>query len=218
MIFIDVFKLLKQRIVWKFEDENLENVPTNVIIRKWIPQKDILAHPNVVLLISHGGPFNNFEALARGVPTLMIPFSENQHQNALHAQDVGYGAYFDFDEMTEASLFHNIREMIDSKSYFEYAKTISAIYEENSVQSIDQDILWIEHVCRHNRAKSQTNSKPSHSFLDIFLLVTICTIVVVFCVYLVLTQSWSERNRIRRLKKKQRIIAFNRKKLDVIDE
>lgn len=54
-IFFEVFSKLKQNIIWKFEDESLRNIPSNVKIAKWLPQSDILAHPNVVLFISHGG-------------------------------------------------------------------------------------------------------------------------------------------------------------------
>lgn len=53
-LFLNVFAALKQRVVWKFEDESLQ-VPSNVLIRKWLPQSDILAHRNVVLFITHGG-------------------------------------------------------------------------------------------------------------------------------------------------------------------
>lgn len=52
--FMNVFVTLKQRIIWKFEEESYK-VPSNVFIRKWLPQSDILAHPNVILFITHGG-------------------------------------------------------------------------------------------------------------------------------------------------------------------
>lgn len=52
--FISVFNTLKQRIIWKFEDESYE-VPANVLIGKWFSQSDILAHPNVKVFITHGG-------------------------------------------------------------------------------------------------------------------------------------------------------------------
>lgn len=54
MVFSGALKRLKQRVLWKFEDVNLEHIPSNVMVRKWLPQSDILAHPNVVLFISHG--------------------------------------------------------------------------------------------------------------------------------------------------------------------
>lgn len=53
--FLAVLGRLKQNVVWKFEDEAVANVPANVRIERWLPQSDILAHPNVVLFITHGG-------------------------------------------------------------------------------------------------------------------------------------------------------------------
>lgn len=54
-IFFKVFGKLKQNVLWKFENESLANVPSNVRIQKWLQQSDVLAHPNIVLFISHGG-------------------------------------------------------------------------------------------------------------------------------------------------------------------
>lgn len=55
-IFLHALSQLKQRVIWKFENESPPfEVPANVLIRKWLPQSDILAHPNIVLFIAHGG-------------------------------------------------------------------------------------------------------------------------------------------------------------------
>lgn len=32
----------KQTVLWKWENETLPNQPSNVIIRKWMPQREIL--------------------------------------------------------------------------------------------------------------------------------------------------------------------------------
>lgn len=68
-VFVNKFKTIKQKIVWKFED-NLPNKPHNVIIGKWLPQNDILAHPNVKVFISHCGKGGVTEAKYHGVPVL----------------------------------------------------------------------------------------------------------------------------------------------------
>lgn len=55
--------MFKQKVIWKHDDDEpiAKLVPTNVMVRKWLPQSDILAHQNVVLFISHGGMFGTFE-------------------------------------------------------------------------------------------------------------------------------------------------------------
>lgn len=41
-ILLETFSKLKEKVLWKFEDDSLEEKPKNVIIRKWFPQNDIL--------------------------------------------------------------------------------------------------------------------------------------------------------------------------------
>lgn len=73
-----VFGSLKQRVLWKYEADKVSNCPSNVMVRKWMPQKDILAHKNVILFISHGGLFGTIEGTHRGLPILFIPFFGDQ--------------------------------------------------------------------------------------------------------------------------------------------
>ena len=71
--FLDIFSKLKQRVLWKFEDESIKNLPKNILIKKWLPQTDILAHRNVKLFITHGGLFGTMEGIWNGVPMLGLP-------------------------------------------------------------------------------------------------------------------------------------------------
>lgn len=41
-MFVDVLSQLKQKVIWKFEVDDLPNKPDNVKIGKWFPQSDIL--------------------------------------------------------------------------------------------------------------------------------------------------------------------------------
>uniref|UniRef100_A0A1I8NMW5 UDP-glucuronosyltransferase n=1 Tax=Stomoxys calcitrans TaxID=35570 RepID=A0A1I8NMW5_STOCA len=44
--FLEAFRELKFKVLWKFENDELPNKPENVILRKWFPQPSVLAHPN----------------------------------------------------------------------------------------------------------------------------------------------------------------------------
>lgn len=66
--FVNAFSKLKENVIWKFEDDSFENKPKNVLISDWLPQNDILAHPNVKLFITHGGLLGTTEAIYHGKP------------------------------------------------------------------------------------------------------------------------------------------------------
>lgn len=77
--FIEAFRNLPQyTILWKFDNEKIPNVPKNVIIRRWMPQNDILAHTNTKLFMSHCGLLSSLESTWHGVPILGVPIFLDQ--------------------------------------------------------------------------------------------------------------------------------------------
>ena len=55
MVFINAFRELKNTpIIWKWDDV-LDEIPENVLVQKWLPQNDLLAHPNLRVFVTHGG-------------------------------------------------------------------------------------------------------------------------------------------------------------------
>ena len=44
--FIEAFRELKLPVIWKW-DEEIKDLPPNVLLSKWLPQQDILAHPKL---------------------------------------------------------------------------------------------------------------------------------------------------------------------------
>lgn len=39
---ISAFREIPQRILWKYESDNIKDLPNNVMINKWFPQRDII--------------------------------------------------------------------------------------------------------------------------------------------------------------------------------
>uniref|UniRef100_A0A182YRP9 Uncharacterized protein n=1 Tax=Anopheles stephensi TaxID=30069 RepID=A0A182YRP9_ANOST len=69
---LETFRNIKQRVIWKWDTHDMPNKPANVMLVDWLPQDDILAHPNVRLFIMHGGLGGIAEALFHGVPIVPI--------------------------------------------------------------------------------------------------------------------------------------------------
>lgn len=169
--FANVFKNLKQRVLMKYEDTNLR-VSSNVMITKWLPQSDVLAHKNVVLFITHGGIFGTQEALYRGVPMLFIPFYGDQHRNALRAERDGYALTIPFNQLSTSILKEKLNELLTDTKYKERVKQVSIIFRDNPIPVMDEAMYWIEYVIRNQGAKHLKSAGIhlpwyKHALLDI---------------------------------------------------
>ena len=60
--FLAAFGRLPQRVIVKF-DNPVEGAPSNVLIRPFLPQQDILAHPKTILFVTHCGMHGVMEAI-----------------------------------------------------------------------------------------------------------------------------------------------------------
>lgn len=168
------------------------------MIRKWLPQSDILAHPNVVLFISHGGMFGNMESTARGVPLLIVPFFGDQHRNAIRTYNAGYGRYLKFADVTKDALLEIVQEMVSNKSYLNKAKEVSAIYRDNLVDPMEEAMFWIEYVCRHRGAKHLKSNAInmnwfSYLLLDVLVASIFVLVLFVFLIYFAITRLCCRR-------------------------
>lgn len=184
---------LKQRVIWKFEDETIPNLPKNVLIRKWLPQSDILAHPKVVLFISHGGMFGNFEAVNYGIQMLVIPIIGDQFRNAELIENAGYGKHLSFHDVTHESLYGTLNEMLNDNKYANRAKEISAIFTDNIVHPMDEFVWWIEHVIKFRGAKylkshAANMSLFTYLLVDVMLVNIVIFIVIIFGIYYIIAR------------------------------
>lgn len=109
---LQAFAKLKQRVLWKWEVPDLPGKPENVMISKWFPQDDVLAHPNVKLFITHGGLLSTMEAIYHGVPVIGIPIFGDQTLNMLRAENAGYGVTIKFANLTEPAITWALNEIL----------------------------------------------------------------------------------------------------------
>ncbi|KAM7362319.1 uncharacterized protein ACRADG_013085 [Cochliomyia hominivorax] len=150
---LKALKSLKQRVLWKFEDPNLEGKPDNVFISDWFPQDDILAHDNVKLFITHGGLLSTTESIYHGKPFIGIPVFGDQFLNMAKAVANGYGIMLDYKNITATALQEAINTMIGDPKYTKLVKDMSNRYKDQPMEPLQKAIYWVEHVARHKGAK-----------------------------------------------------------------
>lgn len=150
---METFASVPQRVLWKFEDDQLPEKPDNVFISKWFPQPDILAHPNVKLFITHGGLLSTIESIYFGKPILGLPIFYDQHLNVQRAKQAGYGLSADIWSVNATELTPLIQELLSSPSYAAAAQTKSKLFRDQKETALERAIWWTEYVLRHKGAK-----------------------------------------------------------------
>lgn len=100
----------------KWESDELEGKPANVLTSKWLPQDDVLTHPKLRLFISHCGLGSVAEAKYHGVPVIAMPLGIDQVSNADSIVDEGLAIKVDYATLTEKDLTLALQEMLQNPS------------------------------------------------------------------------------------------------------
>ncbi|XP_062549718.1 UDP-glucosyltransferase 2-like [Armigeres subalbatus] len=181
--FLKVFSKLKQRVLWKFEDETIPNQPSNLKIQAWMPQNDILAHPNVKLFITHGGLLGSTEALYHGKPMVGIPIFGDQPMNVEKAVRSGYAVRLDYDDITEETVEKAITTVLNNPAYAKNAKLVSERFRDKPLSPKEAAVFWTEYVIRHRgaphlRSAAMDLSLFEYQLLDVYAVMFVILLAV----------------------------------------
>ncbi|CAH1102050.1 unnamed protein product [Psylliodes chrysocephalus] len=197
---------LKQKVLWKCDEDTLHGKPDNVKLGKWFPQSDILAHPNVKLFITHGGLLSTFETIYHGVPVLTLPVFGDQKLNAARMETLGYGIKLTFSAITEPDLTEALNKLLNDPKYRENAKMRSKLFHDRPIKPMDEMIYWVEYIARYNGAPHlQVAGKhlPWYQYLllDVVLLVVLIVTIPIVLLYIICKKLCCSGNEKKKQKK-----------------
>lgn len=179
------FRQLKQRVIWKFENDSLPGLPKNVLVSNWLPQDDLLSHKNLKMFITHGGLGSITEAKYHGVPLVGIPIFADQLSNLLAAQKSGVAEILHYTNLTRDTFSGAVNEVLNNPKYEETAKQISQLFRDRPAKPMETAVFWTEYVLRHHGAPHlQCNSVylnfwQLHS-LDVIAFISILVLSILF--------------------------------------
>jgi UDP:flavonoid glycosyltransferase YjiC (YdhE family) len=106
----------KEKIILKWDDENSSKSldRKKFFISNWLPQADILAHPNTKVFVTHGGLLGSTEAVYHGIPVVGIPIFGDQRLNMARAQTAGWGVRVDYTNLTGSSFSWALKEVLEN--------------------------------------------------------------------------------------------------------
>ncbi|XP_049318048.1 UDP-glycosyltransferase UGT5 isoform X6 [Bactrocera dorsalis] len=185
-IMFNVISKLPYKVLWKWSPTELPGESKNIIFRDWLPQDDILAHPNVKLFITHGGMGSVVESQYHGVPMVGIPLFGDQPSNMVNVERSGYGLAVDYLTLSEESLNNAIQDVLNNPKYKEAVQTFSRLYRDRPMTPRETVVYWVDYVLRHKGAKHMQSPAVHMNrwqllSLDVigFLLAIVLTISVV---------------------------------------
>ena len=178
-----------ERVIFKSK-QKIENAPDNVHVVDWMPQNDLLAHPNMRLFVTHGGMNSYIEAVYHGVPLLVAPFAIDQHGTAALVKSQGFGEKLDLNDFTSDELKNLIKTITRDTRYKTTATKLSAIYRELQASGLRDPVFWIEHVIRYGAShlRSHAYDMPFYQYVmfDVLVFLVACgllmaTVMFLFC-------------------------------------
>jgi MGT family glycosyltransferase len=96
--------------------------PSNVVVRSYIPQNEVLPWCDAAVI--HGGAGTTLGVLAHGVPMLVIPQGADQWSNAERVVAVGAGRQLLRHELAVESIRAEVAMLLDDASYRAAAATL----------------------------------------------------------------------------------------------
>ncbi|KAJ8954696.1 hypothetical protein NQ318_011389 [Aromia moschata] len=177
---------LKQRVLWKMEEDAVSEKYENILMSKWLPQVDILGHSNVVAFVTHGGLLSTTEAVFHGVPMVGIPIFGDQRMNVARCLQKGIAVHLSFEDLTETSLFDAINQVIENPTYRQNVKKLSAIFHDRVVEPLDLAMYWVEYVIRHGWASHLKDPSLNLTWYQLYLVdvigfAVLCALIVYQC-------------------------------------
>ncbi|KAJ8928775.1 hypothetical protein NQ314_018633 [Rhamnusium bicolor] len=187
---LKAFGKLKQKVLWKWDEDDIPEKPANIKLGKWFPQQDILAHPNTKLFITHGGLLSTIETVYHGVPVLTVPIGGDQKLNGARAEMNGIGISLSFSTLTEEKFSDTLNKLLNNPKYRDTVKKRSAFLRDRPVKPLDLAIYWTEFVIRHNgaphlRVAALDLSWYQYLLLDVLLFVAFVSVGSIIILYII---------------------------------
>ena len=146
---LEAFGNVRQNILWKYNGDIPKCVPANVQIVNWFEQNDVLGHPNVKLLVAHGGLNSLIESVYHSIPLVLLPIGIDQYTNSVLASDRGIAVVLEIGTFTASELTFAMEHVLTENSFTHNVQTMSTIMKEMQQSKVTNPAFWIEHVIKH---------------------------------------------------------------------
>ena len=195
--FISAFAQIPETVFMRYSGNTLSTtIPSNVHIRSWLPQNDLLGHNDTKLFITHGGNNGQYEAAYHGVPMITFPVFADQHSNAKRVEYKKLGLCMELRNFNADELVSNIQELINNPIYRSNAKKVSAMLKDRPMSPAEESAYWIEQVMKFggDHLRSHALNMPWYTlYMADILGAAICVCFIILCLmYMMIKVMYSK--------------------------
>ncbi|XP_038046304.1 UDP-glucuronosyltransferase 2B10-like [Patiria miniata] len=187
-VLADGLALLPVRVLWQTSAPLPAGLrlAVNTKVVRWLPMSQVMEHPNVKVLVSHGGGFSMYEALWAGLPMVGLPFFGDQMDNLDRLEDRGVGLRLDITTITPDVLNQTIHNVITDPKFRTNARRLSLIMRDLQTMSppVKTAAHWILHVTKfggdHLRPAVQDLNYIQRNLIDVYLFILAVLALIVW--------------------------------------
>merc|ERR1711892_496805 len=187
-VFMSTFANLNHFVIWKWDEDDIPNLPSNVMLHKWLPQQDLLAHPNLRVFVTHGGLLSVQEALYHQTPLVGIPLGNDQKPNLMRAEKKGYAIMLDWLSISSDKFYAAITRAMYEEELKENMKRMHTLFVDARDTPLDRAVWWVEYIIRHEGAQFLKPHSVDLAWYQYHLLDVIALILIilsfVICIFL----------------------------------
>jgi rhamnosyltransferase subunit B len=115
------------------------NLPNNILTLQYAPYAQVF--PRVAAIVHQGGIGTTAQALRAGTPTLIMPYSHDQPDNARRVEKLGTSKTLPRDRYRATTVVPRLKMLVENVSYRQQAQRVSqAIEQENGIQGASDAI------------------------------------------------------------------------------
>ncbi|KAF8356230.1 hypothetical protein PRIPAC_97853 [Pristionchus pacificus] len=177
--------------IWKYERTDAFALAEaakieNLILTEWMPQNDLLNHPNMAVFITHGGMGSVQELALRGKPAILVPVFADQPRNAAMMEHNRLGKVLSKLEIGDhEKIMTLLQELLDNPEYADNAKRMSQMLAKKPFSSKDTLLRYVDFAAEFGPSTALSPQSHDMSFieyhnLDIVLVAFLLALIVVY--------------------------------------
>ncbi|GMR39593.1 hypothetical protein PMAYCL1PPCAC_09788, partial [Pristionchus mayeri] len=180
--------------IWKYEKKDEFALGPaakidNLELTDWMPQNDLLNHPNLAVFITHGGMGSVQELALRGKPAILVPIFGDQPRNAAMIEHNKLGKVLSKLEVgNHEKIVDLLKELMENPMYAENSKRVARMLAKKPFSSKEKLLKYVEFAGEFGPSSALRPQSQDMTFIEYYNLdIIINAILISICViYLIL--------------------------------